>query len=81
MSRRSGVHLDWEEKLWYGNAEGVSCTDGDTVITFTSEDELAGRAVTCIAQGRMGHMWFGIDGSGVSRYDGEQFTTGNTHDP
>ena len=78
--RHSGIFLDRDERLWFSNRGGVSRSDGDTVITLTPEDGLAGSVVTCIAQDRIGNWWLGTRGAGVSRYDGERFTTLTTAD-
>ena len=43
-------------------------------------DGLAGLDVSAIVKDREGRLWFGINGSGVSRYDGREFTTFTTDD-
>lgn len=54
--------------------------------TYSTEDGLALDAVNCSLLDSRGHLWFGTNGGGVSRYDGNSFTnyttsqglTGNT---
>ena len=68
------IYQDRKGYLWFGTAEGVSRYDGQTFITFTKEDDLAGNYVFSILEDRKGNLWFGTEG-GVSRYDGEQLIT------
>jgi signal transduction histidine kinase/ligand-binding sensor domain-containing protein len=42
--------------------------------TYTTDDGLALDAVNCAILDRRGHLWFGTNGGGVSRYDGNTFT-------
>jgi len=49
-------------------------------VNYNVTDGLAGLDVTAIIKDRQGHLWFGTDGSGVSRYDGYEFKTFNTQD-
>ncbi len=41
---------------------------------FTSDDGLALDAISCSIMDRLGNLWFGTFGGGVSRYDGKTFT-------
>ncbi|MFA6111592.1 MAG: two-component regulator propeller domain-containing protein [Candidatus Latescibacterota bacterium] len=43
-------------------------------------DGLPDPAVLCVYQDHQGNLWFGTDGGGVSRYDGEEFVTFTTAD-
>ena len=51
-----------------------------TFTTFTTEDGLPGNTVWKIVEDRQGHLWFGTNTGGVSRYDGRTFTTFDTQD-
>lgn len=42
--------------------------------TYSTEDGLALDAVNCAILDSRGHLWFGTNGGGVSRYDGSSFT-------
>lgn len=42
--------------------------------TFSSDDGLALDAVNSAILDRRGHLWFGTNGGGISRYDGSDFT-------
>lgn len=42
--------------------------------TYTSDDGLALDQVHCSYKDRKGHLWFGTNGGGVSRFDGKKFT-------
>ncbi|TDQ16918.1 two component regulator with propeller domain [Algoriphagus boseongensis] len=46
--------------------------------TFTTDDGLALDGVNCAILDRRGHLWFGTNGGGVSRYDGTGFTNFTT---
>lgn len=42
--------------------------------TYSTDDGLALDAVNCALLDSRGHLWFGTNGGGVSRYDGNSFT-------
>ncbi|OOG70469.1 two-component regulator propeller domain-containing protein [Algoriphagus sp. A40] len=42
--------------------------------TYSTDDGLALDAVNCAILDSRGHLWFGTNGGGVSRYDGSTFT-------
>ncbi|MBC6365639.1 sensor histidine kinase [Algoriphagus sp. AK58] len=42
--------------------------------TYSTDDGLALDAVNCALLDSRGHLWFGTNGGGVSRYDGNTFT-------
>ncbi len=46
---------------------------------FTSDNGLALDQVYCSYQDRMGNIWFGTAGGGVSKYDGKSFINYNTY--
>ena len=48
--------------------------------TLDLSDGLPSGTVQSVCQDRQGQMWFGSIGGGVSRYDGELFTTFTTRD-
>jgi ligand-binding sensor domain-containing protein len=69
--------LDKNGDLWAGGPGGVAhwnLTTGD-YIKYTMEDGLVGNNVTSMAQAADGAMWFGVQGAGVSRFDGASWTT------
>lgn len=47
---------------------------------FSVEDGLAQAQVLSMCQDHNGNMWFGTNGGGASRYDGNKFTTYNEND-
>ncbi|MDP7453536.1 MAG: two-component regulator propeller domain-containing protein, partial [Arenicellales bacterium] len=67
-------------KLWFGTSGGVSCYDGKTWATLTTEDGLADKEVKTILQDREGHFWFGTVAGGVSRYDARTFRSFTTEE-
>ena len=85
------IYEDRSGQMWFGtNGGGISRYDGQTFTRFTTRDGLAHNGVWAIAkdeEGNLwfgtssgGNLWFGTDGGGVSRYDGETFTTFTTDD-
>jgi len=76
---------DREENLWFGSSRGLNRYNGSTFTLFTpadglpsnfiAEDGIPQSSVSAIAQDKKGNLWIGIDGGGVSRYDGHTFTT------
>ncbi|MFL0685180.1 MAG: two-component regulator propeller domain-containing protein [Algoriphagus aquaeductus] len=42
--------------------------------SYTTDDGLALDGVNCAILDRRGHLWFGTNGGGLSRYDGNNFT-------
>ena len=65
---------DRHGNLWFGTYQGgVSRYDGERLETFTAADGLASNIVAAMLEDREGTLWFG--GEGVSRYDGEGFTS------
>ena len=66
--------------LWFSTyGEGVSRYDGETWMTYTTQDGLAQNAVAAMLQDRDDDLWFSTY-EGVSRYDGETWTTYTTED-
>lgn len=52
-----------------GEAGGLS-----NFINYTTDQGLALDGITCSLRDKIGNLWFGTDGGGVSRYDGKSFT-------
>ncbi|MCE9538348.1 MAG: SpoIIE family protein phosphatase, partial [Bacteroidetes bacterium] len=46
--------------------------------SYTTVDGLAHNKVYCIIEDKNGDLWFGTNGSGVTRFDGKSFTTFTT---
>lgn len=68
--------------IWIGTSEGVSQFDGKTFTTFSipkpdvknSQALISYNRITSIMEDSHGNIWFGTDGYGVCRYDGNSFT-------
>ena len=69
------VMEDREGRLWIGTNEGVSCDDGEYVVTYTQEDGLPCEIITVLYQSEDGRLWIGTEGGGVCCYDGMVFQT------
>jgi ligand-binding sensor domain-containing protein/class 3 adenylate cyclase len=94
----SSIVEDNKGNMWFGTGgAGVSRYDGNceaitnnkdkeyvrkSFTTFSTAQGLANNNVNCIAKDKMGNLWFGTGGGGVSRYDGnsEAITATNKKD-
>ncbi|MBL4861702.1 MAG: SpoIIE family protein phosphatase [Crocinitomicaceae bacterium] len=47
-------------------------------ITYSTEHGLANTSVRSITEDKTGNLWFGTDGGGISKYDGNSFTIFST---
>jgi len=54
---------------------GASRYDGESLVTFSTADGLAGNNIAGVLEDREGALWFGTTENGVSRYDGKTFTS------
>ncbi|RMA67706.1 two component regulator with propeller domain [Ulvibacter antarcticus] len=54
---------------------GVWRFDGKSFTQFTTKDRLVHNAVFSIVEDNDGNLWFGTRNTGLSKYDGENFTT------
>ncbi|MFT7611811.1 MAG: sugar lactone lactonase YvrE, partial [Parvicellaceae bacterium] len=70
---------DSEGNIWFATqGGGVSKYDGNSFITYTTDQGLANNVVLSIAADKIGNLWFGTSGGGVSKYDGNSFITYTT---
>ncbi len=68
--------------IWIGTSEGISQFDGHTFSTFTIPKSdvsnpnalISYNRITSIIEDNQGNLWFGTDGYGICKYDGENFT-------
>ena len=83
FTTQNGLANDWvwsmvqdgEGHFWFTTNGGISRYDWHVFTVFTRIDGLGHDRVLSIQQDRRGHLWFGTQGGGVSRYDGQTFTT------
>jgi ligand-binding sensor domain-containing protein len=69
------VFQDAKNNYWYGsNGEGVYRYDGNTIIQYTTKDGLANDTVRQIQEDKFGNIFVSTFG-GISRFDGNTFTT------
>jgi len=62
---------DSKGTLWFGSiGSGVYQYDGNSFKNWTTKDGLISMEITCIFEGKDGHIWIGAAG-GVSRYNGK----------
>lgn len=73
--------LDREKRLWVSGQKGLSCWNGQSWKTYTTEDGLAGQRPYFIMQDQEGSIWFSYYNSlGVTRFDGRTFKTWSSQD-
>ncbi|MEL6557315.1 MAG: two-component regulator propeller domain-containing protein [Bacteroidota bacterium] len=69
------IYEDTKGNLWIGRVKtGLSKWNGETMTHFSMKDGLADNQVRTIQEDQAGNMWFAT-GNGVSKYDGQQFTS------
>lgn len=54
---------------------GIWCYNGKSFTKFTTKDGLVHNGVFTIVEDNDGNLWLGTRNTGLSRYDGENFTT------
>ncbi len=74
------IIADSENNLWFATPKGVYRYDHHTYKFFNEKNGLAGNSIYCELEDREGNIWFGIHGSGVSKFSGEAFISYSTKD-
>lgn len=75
---RSLLHDDSAKSLWVGTSVGAMEIDLKTAApknTFTRKDGLANEYVFALGKDTQGHIWFGTNAGGASRYKGGKWKT------
>lgn len=75
--------LDTSGAIWVGTQEGVCRFDGESFVPFPlprvevehPESRFTPKVVFAMFQDRAGNIWFGTDGEGAHKYDGQTFTS------
>ena len=66
---------DSKGNYWFGtDGDGLYRYDGKNIILFTTKDGLCNNQIRSIQEDRSGTIWLAT-GNGVSRFDGQHFTT------
>ncbi|MGH1338941.1 MAG: ligand-binding sensor domain-containing protein [Aureispira sp.] len=76
------LHLDRYGKFWIGTTQGVYVFDGKKIQAFdlpkpavnTPQAVYSETRITSIVEDKAGNLWFGTDGFGLCKYDGQSFT-------
>jgi ligand-binding sensor domain-containing protein len=79
------IYQDGMDRFWLAsNREGVFCYDGKDLFRFTVDDGLCDNQVLSIQGDKQGAIWL-VTSGGISRFDGNGFTThpadGELRDP
>ncbi len=75
--------LDQRGVIWVGTHEGVCRFDGESFVPFAlprvevenPESRFSPKVVFAMFEDARGHLWFGTDGEGAHRFDGQSFTS------
>ena len=74
------LHFDRDGTLWIATTAGVFRSEGGALVPFplplfatNTQPEFGIEMVHCIAEDPDGALWFGTDGQGAFRFDGEGF--------
>ena len=81
-NRTWSIFEDSKGTIWVGTVAGVCRFDGTKFVPFSLPEvdarEFQARCNTqlarCIMEDKAGNIWFGMDGIGAFKYDGENFT-------
>jgi len=74
------LFLDSRGLLWIGTENGLSKMENGNFTNFNESDGLAFNSCWAIAEDDLGHMWFGSYGGGLSKFDGEKFSSFTRYD-
>jgi len=80
--------IDGNDTLWIGTINGIYKFDGTNFTSFSipkakvknPKSILSPNRITSILEDRNGVLWFGTDGYGITKYDGNSFTHITTKD-
>lgn len=69
------VFQDKKDNFWFGSKDqGVYKYDGKNLILYTTKEGLCNKSILGIQEDQFGNLYFDTP-TGVSKFDGEQFTT------
>lgn len=69
------IFQDKKNNFWFGgNDKGVYKYDGKSLVLFTKKDGLCNNSVLGIQEDKFGNIYFDTS-TGVSKFDGQKFTT------
>lgn len=69
------LFIDSRGFLWVGTEHGVSLKENGNFQNFYTDDGLAHGSCWAITEDSKGQMWFGSYGGGITKFDGEKFTS------
>jgi ligand-binding sensor domain-containing protein/serine phosphatase RsbU (regulator of sigma subunit) len=76
----AGSTYDREGNIWFASGAGAFKYDGHLFRRFSEESGLGATTLYSICCDREGNMWFGTNGSGISRLSSETFFNLGTND-
>ena len=78
------IFEDSQGRLWFSTGGGLTLYDAETFTHFNTHHGLASNQLSTwpfsIAEDSRGYLYFATDSHGISRYDGEHFTTLDEND-
>ena len=76
------IAIDNKQTIWVGTVDGLNTFDGEKFTPFdipkanvdNPQSMLSENRIADILMDSRGHIWFSIDGYGISKYNGHSFT-------
>ena len=66
--------MDKKGNLWIGTTDGLSCYNGTTFRSFTTDDGVVNNSINCITEDKSGDLWISAR-QALNRYDGNAFSS------
>jgi len=68
------LYQDRQNNYWFRNDNGIYRFDGKRLIRYTTQDGLVSHRILEVQEDKLGNIYFDTP-DGVSKYEGQQFTT------
>lgn len=73
------IYKDSRGLIWIGTETGLCSFDGKSFRIFKPSEGMTASQVWAIAEDNAGNLWFGSNGEGVFRFDGNKFSQYTTN--
>jgi ligand-binding sensor domain-containing protein len=71
------IYKDSRDILWVGTHNGLAKIENNEIETFITDDGLSNNSIWDIIEDDKGNLWFATYGGGISKFDGQRFTSQN----
>ena len=69
------IHVDRDNRVWFGGRGGLGSLDGSTLRLHTVADGLSSLDIRAITEDQEGRIWVGTAGGGLNAFAGKHWTT------